>query len=84
VAYWKGLFQKSQFEIHELQNKVAVLVMEVESLQSLGRSAPKRKAQGGLEPKRRNTRRKLAATGLDSQQADSMTGVEWEDLGDNG
>jgi hypothetical protein len=84
VAYWKDLFQSSQFEIRELQNKVSGLFMEVESLRSLGRPAPKRKAQEDLQPKRRNTRRKLAAPVLESQQTDHLTAIGWEDLSDSG
>jgi hypothetical protein len=84
VAYWKNLFQSSQFEIRELQDKVAGLFMEVESLKSLGKSARKRKAQDDLQPRRRSTRRKAAAPTLDTQQANHMAGMEWEDLSDNG
>ena len=84
VAYWKNLFQSAQFEIRELQDKVAGLFMEVESLKSLGKPARKRKAQDDLQPRRRSTRRKVAAPTPDPQQADHMTGMEWEDLSDNG
>jgi hypothetical protein len=84
IAYWKDLYRSSQFEIRELQNKVAGLFVAVESLQSLGKPAPKRKAQEDLQPKRRNTRRKLAAPAPELQQTDHMTSMEWEDLNDNG
>jgi hypothetical protein len=84
VAYWKNLFQSSQFEILELQNKIAGLFMEVESLKSLGKSGRKRKAKDDLQPRRRSTRRKVAGPTLDPQQADHVTCMEWEDLSDNG
>jgi hypothetical protein len=84
MTYWKDLFQKSQFEIHELQNKVAGLAMEVESLKKLEKCSPKRKAQAVLEPERRNTRRRLSSTGLDLHQDEPVACGKWESLSDNG
>jgi hypothetical protein len=57
--------------------------MEAESLRSLGKSAPKRRAQDDLQP-RRSTRLKVAAPTLKPQHADSVTSMEWGDLSDNG
>jgi hypothetical protein len=82
VTYWKYLYQSSQFEIRELQNKAAGLSVELESLKSLGKTATKRKAQDDLQPRRRSTRRTVAAPTVDPQK--DIAGLGWQDLADTG